>query len=384
MKMPNIFNLVHSDLISQIKSPITDSKKEFFLPPLSVSEIVEADVLEKVGDRKLLILLKTAKILADSEIPFKGGEKITVKVEQLHPRVILRFMQNEKKTEDSRISDYLRFYRSNPKVLYDLFMKLGKVFNQESLGELVSHLGKENIKNIQNILESLMISKESLNDKLFLKSYIYKFGYLMEKGFKNAVNRGLVKAVNLNDSSQNLKGFLIKVSDNLKLLTETRNLPAAEKLSAFINSSLKTIESHQVINYLFQEHEGKYLFQIPILFPENMGLAEIFIKFEDKNSEGRGRQKQKCVMFLLNMDALGDIIIDAKIVEKNIGCILKCKHNELRNFILPFLDELRERLKDLEYKVDYLECVVDTDILERDEYREFQGLLAQGKIDLLV
>ena len=69
MKMPNIFNLVHSDLISQIKSPIPDSKKEFFLPPLSVSEVVEADVLEKVGDRKLLILLKTAKILADSEIP---------------------------------------------------------------------------------------------------------------------------------------------------------------------------------------------------------------------------------------------------------------------------------------------------------------------------
>ena len=174
------------------------------------------------------------------------------------------------------------------------------------------------------------------------------------------------------------------MSDELKLLTEARNLPAAEKLSAFVTSSLKTIESHQVINYLFQEHEGKYLFQIPILFPENMGLAEIFIKFEDKNSEGMGRQKQKSVMFLLNMDALGEIIIDAKIVGKNIGCILKCKHNELRNFILPFLDELRGSLKDLEYKVDYLECVVDTYILERDECREFQCLFAQGKIDLLV
>ena len=125
--MPNIFNPVHSDLISQIKSPITDSKKEFFLPPLSVNEVVEADVLEKIGDRKLAILLKTAKILVDSEIPFKGGEKITVKVEQLHPRVILRFIQNEKKTEDSKISDYLKSYRSNPKALYDLFMQLARV-----------------------------------------------------------------------------------------------------------------------------------------------------------------------------------------------------------------------------------------------------------------
>jgi hypothetical protein len=335
MKMPNTLNFVRSNLISQIKSPITDSKKEFFLPPLSVNEIVEADVLEKVGDRKLLILLKTAKILADSEIPFKGGEKITVKVEQLHPRVVLRFMQNTEKLQDSTIADYVRSYLSNPKAVYNLFIDLGKVFNQESLGEVASHLGKENIENIQNILESLVISKETLNNKLFLKNYIYKFGYLMEKAFKNYINRGLFKAANLKDSSQSLKGLLNKMSDMLKLLTETRNLPAAEKLSDFINTSLKTIESHQVINYLFQEHEGKYMFQIPILFPEKMGFAQIFVKFEDKNSEGRGRQKQKCVMFLLHMDALGDVIIDAKIMEKNIGCILKCKHNELRNFILP-------------------------------------------------
>jgi hypothetical protein len=384
MKTSNISNIIHPDVMSRTKSPITDSQKEFFLPPLSVNEIIEADVLERVGDRTLLIVLKKAKILADSRIPLRGGEKITVKVEQLHPRVVLRFMQNEKETEYSKLSDYLRYYRSNPKVLYDLFMKLDKVFNQENLGELVSHLGKENIENIQKILESLMISKESLNDKLFLKNYLYKFGYLLEKGIKDSAGRGITKTANFNDFSQNLKALLIKMSDRLRLFTENRSLSAIEKLSGFIDSSIRTIESHQVINYLFQEHEGKYLFQIPILFPEKMGWAEIFIKFENKNSEGRDQQKQKCVMFLLNMDALGDIIVEAKIMQKNIGCILKCKHNELRNFILPFFDELRAKLKDMEYKVDYLECIVDTDILEGDQYCDFHDLLAQEKIDLLV
>ena len=121
MKMPNTFNFVRSNLISQIKSPVTDSKKEIFLLPLSVNEVVEADVLEKVGDRKLLILLKTAKILADSEIPFKVGEKITVKVERLHPRVVLRFIQNPEKLQDSGIADYVRFYRSNPKAVCAFF-----------------------------------------------------------------------------------------------------------------------------------------------------------------------------------------------------------------------------------------------------------------------
>jgi len=381
--MSSIFNPISSDLISQIKSPITDSKKRFFLPPLSVGEVVEADVLRNFGGRKLLILVKMAKILADSEIPFKRGEKITVKVEQLYPKVVLRFMQNGGKTENSRIADYMKFYRSDPKALYDLFVEIGKEFNQESLGDLVSLLGKQNVENIENILEALMISKETLDNKLFLKDYIYKFGYLMEKGFKDAVNKSPVKCTNLKDSSQTLKGLLMNLSDKLKLLMETRNLPAAEKLSGFIKSSLKMIESHQVINYLFQEHEGKYMFQIPILFPENMGLAEIFVKTGDKNSENRDRQKHKSVLFLLNMDALGDIVIEAKIVEKNIGCILKCEDNEQRDFILSLLAGLAKRLNDLEYKVDYLKCVIETDVLKKDEYHEFQGLFAQEKVDLL-
>ncbi len=384
MKMPNTFNFVRSNLISQIKSPVTDSKKEIFLLPLSVNEVVEADVLEKVGDRKLLILLKTAKILADSEIPFKVGEKITVKVERLHPRVVLRFIQNPEKLQDSGIADYVRFYRSNPKAVCAFFLELSKVFNQEGLGEVALHLGKENIENIQNLLGSLVISKETLNDKLFLRNYIYKFGYLMEKGLKNYINKGLFKTANLNDSSQSLKGLLINMSDKLKLLMENRNLSAVEKLSDFINTSLKMIESHQVINYLFQEYEGKYMFQIPILFTEKMGFAEIFVKFGDRNSEGREQQKQKSIIFLLHMDALGDIVIDAKIIEKNISCILKCNDNNLRNFILPFLDNLRKKLKDLKYKVDYLECVVDTNILKKDECSEFQYLFAQEKVDLLV
>ena len=384
MEMSNIFNSISSDLISQIKSPITDSKKSF-LPPLSVGEVVEADVLENFGGKKLLILLKMAKILADSEIPFKRGEKITVKVKQLYPKVVLHFMQEGKKTKNSKIDDYVRFYRSNPKALHDLFVEIGKEFNQDSLGDLLSLIGKQNIKNIENILESLMISKESLDNKFFLKEYIYKFGYLIEKGFKDVVNKNPVdRAATLKDSSQTLKGLLIKISAKLKLLTETRNFPAAEKLSNFVKSSLKTIESHQVINYLLQEHEGKYMFQIPILFPESMGLAEIFVKPGDKNSENRDRQKHKSVLFLLNMDALGDVVIEAKIVDKNIGCILKCEDSNLREFILPLLDGLAKRLGDLEYKVDYLKCIIETDILKKDEYRELQGLFAQDKVDLLV
>jgi hypothetical protein len=305
--------------------------------------------------------------MADSGLLFKEGEKIAVKVTQLHPGVILRIVQNEI-SQNFRFMDYLRFYRSNPNALFEFLIKGIERFSPENLGELAAHLGKEDIKNIRNVLKTLIFSRESLKNPLFFKDYVGKFGYLMEK--KNA--------------SQNLKGLLIRMSGRLQLLMETRNLPAAEKLAGFVRSSLQTIDSHQVINYLFQEYEAKYMFQVPLLFPENMGLAKIFVKFGDRDSKGKGRRNEKTVLFLLNMDALGDIIVEAKIKTKKIGCVLKCKDENICDFIRPFLKELGDRLMIMGYEIDYLKCVTEKDNLKIKGENEFQNLFAMEGVDILV
>ena len=352
-------------------------RKAEFLPPLFVGEIIEAEVVKNIGDRNMLIMLKNAWILADSGLSLEEGKKITVRVAQLHPRVILRIARNEK-SGNSRIMDCLRFYRSNPNALFEFFMS-----SQEKLDEIASYLGKENVENIQRMIKSLIISKGNIENNLFFKDYIFNFGYLTENKLRNAVDRRFCKTANVKDVSQNLKGLLVKLFDKLQLLTESRNPPAAEKLAEFVNLFLKAIESHQVINYLFQEHDGKYMFQIPMLFPEDMGIAKVFVKFEDMDSEGKGCQKQKSVLFLLSMDALGDIVVETKIVRKNIGSVLKCKDKNVRDFILPFLKELGGKLMTLGYNIDYLKCVVDPDVLEaRDECREFQSLYTQEGVNL--
>ena len=343
-------------------------KKAEFLPHLSVGEVVEAEVMGNPRHGNVLILLKNSRIMANSELPLKKGEKVAVKVEQLHPGVILRIVRNGT-LQNPNLMDSLRFYRSNPKALFEFFMKAVDRFSPENLRELAAHLGKEDVKNIQNILESLIFSRESLKNPFFFRDYVHKFGYLMEK---------------VKNPSQNLKGLLIRMSDRLQSLIEIRNLPAAEKLAGFVRSSLQAIESHQVINYLFQEQEGKYMFQIPMLFPESMGLAEIFVKFENRDSKGKGRREEKNVLFLLNMDALGDIIVEAKIKANKISCVLKCGDKNLRDFIRPFLGELGEKLMALGYEIDHLKCVTEKDNLKtKVESREFQNLFTLESVDIL-
>lgn len=343
-------------------------KKAESLPPLSVGEVVEAEVMETSRYGKALISLKNNRVMADSELLLKKGEKIAVRVTQLHPGVILRIVQNEI-SQNFRLMDYLRFYHSNPNALFEFLIKGIERFSPENLEELAAHLGKEDIKNIRNLLKSLIFSSESFKNPLFFKDYVFNLGYLMEK--KNA--------------SQNLKGLLTRMSGRLQLLMEARNLPAAEKLAGFVRSSLQIIDSHQVINYLFHEYEGKYMFQVPLLFPKNKGLAEIFVKFGDRDSKGKGRRNEKNVLFLLNMDALGDIIVEAKIKTKKTSCVLKCGDENICDFIRPFLKELGDGLTALGYEIDYLKCVTETDNLKiKAEYREFQNLFAMESVDILV
>jgi len=176
------------------------------------------------------------------------------------------------------------------------------------------------------------------------------------------------------------------MTDRLTPLLEAGNFPAAEKLAGFVRSSLEAINAHQVVNYLLQEYEGKYQFQIPLLFPGNSGTAEIFIEFGDRESKGSGHQGDKNVLFLLDMDALGTIIAEATITGNKIGCVLKCPDSAVGNFVKPFLRELEEGLTAQGYDVEYLRCVVDhRNTLEMKETssREFQNLFSLDGIDLL-
>lgn len=356
-------------------------KKTEFLPPLSVGEEVEAKVMERNPSGKMQILLKNYRIIANSDLQFQKGEKIALRVTQLHPKLILHIVQN-KISQNSRLMNYLRFYSSNPKALFEFFIEGIDKLSLKNLGELATYLGEKNVKDIQSILKSLMFSKESLKSPFFLRDYVEKFGYLMEKGLREAVKRKTGRAMNVKKASQNLKGILINMSDRLQSLMKTRNLPAAKKLAGFISSSLKIIDTHQVINYQFQEYEGKYMFHIPLLFPEKMGLAEIFVNFKDRNSKDKDHQGKKSVLFLLNMDVLGDVVVEAQIEPKKIVCVLKCENENVCDFIKPFLGELGEKLMAMGYGIDTLKCMAKKESLKTKSEGEFQNLFTLKSVDI--
>ena len=354
-------------------------------PGFSIGEILEAGVVEKLSDRRILIALKGVNLSADSEVTLNAGDKIRIKVESLHPQVILRILERGN-LEEFRVADYLRWHRSNPDAISHMITEAVTQFNTGNLAKIIRYLPEEDFQKIFKLMKSLFLSPETKGNE-YVKDYLGKLGMLTESQLrqvlegKSGIGEGCF-------DPQNLKSLLMKISEDLHNLLAGKESFAHEdgillnNLSKYLDSSIKTIEAHQIINVILQESESKYLFQIPILFQDGIRKGDIFVEY-DRNSRGARDKSQYRIMFFLSMDILGDMIIEAQLKGDKIDCLIKCLDQEVCDFISSFLEELRNSLSAMGCQIDTVKCVAGGDLAkEKMDYYQDRVLYARDVIDL--
>ena len=381
--MPFIFiPTISSHKLDQAQFHIKNSVP---FPGISIGEILEAGIIEKIDDQKMLITLKGVTMQADSEVHLDAGDKIQVKVETLHPQLVLRVMESGY-SEASNLTDYLRWHRSNPEALSHMMTEAMRQFNSADIGKLLRYLPGEDIQKIFTVLKSLLYSTETKGSN-FLKDYLGKLGLTMESQLRDVVEgRATIGDGYL--PAENLKSLLADLSSDLhNLLMKDDSLEGEERkalasLSKYVDSSVKTIESQQIINIILQEAENKYLFQIPFVFPNGVRKGDVFVEY-DRHSKKEGDKGQYRIIFFLNMDVLGDMIIDAELKGDKIDCVVKCVERNVCEFISSFMEELRKSLLAIGCKVDMVKCVAERDLIkERADYYQNSVLYNREVIDL--
>jgi hypothetical protein len=361
------------------------SKNSIPFPEISIGEILEAGVIETMKDQKTLITLKGVTMQADSEVHLNAGDKIQVKVETVHPQLVLRIMEGGY-SEESNLADYLRWHRSNPDALSHMMTEAMRQFNSANLGKLLRHLPGADFQKIFTVLKSLLYSTETKGSN-FLRDYLSKLGLTMESQLGKVVEgRSNIGEGDL--QAESLKGLLTELSSDLHNLLMNKDALDGEEsiklasLSKYVDSSIKTIESHQIINIILQEAENKYLFQIPIVFPDGVRKGDIFVEY-DRHAREKGEKGQYRVIFFLSMDVLGDMIIDAELKGDKIDCVVKCADQDVCAFISSFLEELRGSLLALGCKIDMVKCVTGVDLVkEKLDYYQDRVLYNSEVIDL--
>lgn len=355
------------------------------IPPLSLGETLNVLVLGDSRNGKTLVQAKNSTLLAESPSPLRGGEILTVQVDQLHPTLVLRTISAE--PEISRTNEFLKFYRSNPDALKEMLTSLKALFSEGTPNPISDYLPKREMQNLHRILGKIIISEDSIAHPLFLKDYVADLGLTDERRLMKALSDQTILKERKSDAT--LKEILLKLSaERSNFQTAPRdNDPDGGRISQFFDladQAATVIESLQIVNVLAQEQDGLFTFQIPVQFPDGIRMQEIFIETDRDRSE-RGTVKQCRIVLFLDMDSLGELAVDTGLNEGTLCSTFRCPDQQVLDFIKPLLPALGRTLSQTGYTVGSLQCVLDRDLGSwKQNFLQDHSLFTQNSIDLSI
>jgi hypothetical protein len=163
-------------------------------------------------------------------------------------------------------------------------------------------------------------------------------------------------------AADNLKGLLVRIMAKGRSDAGGTDHHGMKGFISAADRVVSCIEALQIINASLLEREQACLFQIPVaLYEGGTGVAEVFVKREDRGKGNEGSKKGWTLHCLLTMDALGDIAVDARFEKKTVACSISCGDEATGAFIHGHMEELRERLVHAGYHVGAMGCVIKAD-----------------------
>jgi hypothetical protein len=333
---------------------------------LIAGELLEASVIRSHGDGNLTLQVKNMSIPAETRVPLMTGEKLTVRVEQTNPNIILRIVNG---MESQKIGDLLRLYRSSPDALANLFSSAKDILNPDTIGTQVGREAAKSARSLLQALDASIYSRTTASNPLFLKDMMSGIGLLLE--------RNILREQGKEGRKETVKELL------LKLAGEVRTAAAAEPMDAtlaFLEGGTKAIEAQQIATLLSQELDRSLVLQAACQFPAGIRMQDIFIDQEAERPDG---SKPFHAVLFLSMDSLGEIIADASIRGNHLDCALHCETPETRDYLNTLLPELQDRLTAAGYPEASLRCVLERNMRERKkDYLAEKNLYSQHTVDI--
>lgn len=360
----------------------TQSKTEIALSP---GQTLTVTVQEKLPGNQYQLAVRNTIITATSDIPLKEGEKLQVKVQSLQPQIILTVTDASKQALEAKVNEKLIQWRINPESMAQVIDKSSEFAQNLKSVSLPSGFSGKDAEGLLKILNNIVFSPRTKSNPLFVKDFITKTGLMLERDLSSLAMRKFGESSAA--PSDNLKASLLKLSDALGLaLQDTTKFDdvTVQKLlnmTSFTSEALKTVETGQTVNVVYQQNENGLYLQIPLSLGEMYRQADIFIRPDDKNAPETKKYSSCSVSIFLDLDYLGELAIEAGVREGRIHCIIKCEKEETRELLDASSQMLRDALTAIGYGVDRVECMKTSDLAaQKAEFIEQQIL---GTTDLV-
>jgi hypothetical protein len=110
-----------------------------------------------------------------------------------------------------------------------------------------------------------------------------------------------------------------------------------------------------------------------------MKLGELFVRCDGHNAGSAEGEHAFTAELLLELDALGQLLISVQMRANKLDCLCKCADTGVREFISSYLPELHACLSSAGYHVERLTCVMEQDLAEQTAAWHRQCLLYSGE-----
>lgn len=370
-------------LLLEVASQPTKSSSS--LPPLTVGQEVDAQVVEEFSDGTILVNIAGALLEAEAPAHVPVGKAFAARVEQLRPQVILQVLNNSLSEAVPDASADLqaqatRLLRANiphhtatGESLNELTRELASFVNHPPLATLPPSLMK-----LQGLIKKLLPDQAAPTAER-LATFVRDGGLHYEAKLFQAAEQHPQDLPSV--AEEDLKGLLLQTLRDLKAAQpeehESGHAPDVEAkksldvpipelpdrtfagasthdMTVSLTHHLEHIESQQAVNLLAQAQGEPYQLQIP--FFAGQGLATAFLSIEPdghgtgEKGEGQERRgKGHNVLFLLDLEGFGQTRIDAHIGEKSLWVAFYVDQDNSISLLKKELPGFRETLQAFGY-----------------------------------
>ena len=339
----------------RIDSPFSLLSETFSLEPssgeeplrLQMGEVLAGRMVEWIDDHHAVLQLNGQDHLIESQFPLPGDLEGHFRVEANSPRVILKFIAEEK-DEFSLSGPQLRQYL--PDEVEDAFVEnLGNaLLDLMRIGnEALPSPVQTSVKNLLALLERFSIPSSSFPVSGQMEETVLRSGLFFEGRLRSLIES------HLNGQEDrviegDLKGLLARLKSQLEALSSPAGMPkeissVLEETEKGLDRILQKVEGYQFLNLPSPDSDGKFFLLLPVWFQSRLRFVEMALSLPRRDSEGAGR-KGISILFLLDLPGLGKISIEVRVKEKALYCRFSVSDPKASLFLGRHVPELHTRL----------------------------------------
>ena len=345
------------------------------LPALELGQEIGGVVIQELSEGKLLLDINGSLIEADDPGGLSPGQHLRLRVEQLQPQVVLHITELEATLESEALRllrAHLPFHADIGETLENLHKQLTSHFDSSKAGEILL----PRLHRLQQFIAQLLTGESPPSVERLL-TFMKNGGLHYEaKLFRTVVKApGSLGEV----GNADLKGLLLGALQELEVVA-----PSTELQGAIIRQ-LTNLESQQAVNLLAQQGGGVQ-FQVPLF--NGSGFSTVALSIEqDQNGSAveRGkREPEYSILFLLDLEDLGRIRIDAHLSKNDLRVVFYMDQPGTVARVTQELPSFYETLRTLGYR-EVLLAARPLKEMPRDKGEKFDALAigAQSKTNLL-